>query len=101
MLFINRLTFWLSNSIMLRAIVGHTIGKQQPSAGRSVNNNGNGKFSIEGFDNWDDPKTFMTALQKFESWIFSRIVESVWWQVSLYRYNLIFLHIFFSVARMI
>lgn len=30
---------------------------------------------------WDDPKTFLIALEKVEAWIFSRIVESVWWQV--------------------
>lgn len=30
---------------------------------------------------WQDPKTFLVALEKVEAWIFSRIVESVWWQV--------------------
>ncbi|KAK8370485.1 hypothetical protein V6Z12_A01G180700 [Gossypium hirsutum] len=62
-----RLTFWLSNSIVLRATVSHAIGEMQ-------------LFS-EGSDDWVDPRTFLLALQKFEAWIFSRIVESVWWQV--------------------
>ncbi|PON52453.1 EEIG1/EHBP1 N-terminal domain containing protein [Parasponia andersonii] len=96
-----RLTFWLSNSIVLRAIVNQTVVKQQHSDSPFVKTNGGGKFSSEGLtlgqkgypphreekndkkeisDNWDDPQTFMIALEKFESWIFSRIVESVWWQ---------------------
>lgn len=33
-------------------------------------------------DDWEDPKAFNYALEKFEAWIFTRIVESVWWQVS-------------------
>jgi len=28
-----------------------------------------------------DPETFLVTLEKVEAWIFSRIVESVWWQV--------------------
>lgn len=32
-------------------------------------------------DDWQETGTFMAALEKVESWIFSRIVESVWWQV--------------------
>lgn len=35
----------------------------------------------EYFHNWLDPETFLVALEKVEAWIFSRIVESVWWQV--------------------
>ncbi|GMI70833.1 hypothetical protein HRI_000752600 [Hibiscus trionum] len=61
-----RLTFWLSNSIVLRATVSHTIGKMQ--------------LCSESSDDWVDPQTFLLALQKFEGWIFSRIIESVWWQ---------------------
>lgn len=33
------------------------------------------------FHSWEDPETFLVALEKVEAWIFSRIVESVWWQV--------------------
>ena len=37
----------------------------------------------EHFHSWEDPETFLVALEKVEAWIFSRIVESVWWQVEL------------------
>ncbi|GAV87826.1 NT-C2 domain-containing protein [Cephalotus follicularis] len=66
-----RLTFWLSNSIVLRAIVSQAVEKlQEVSAELSTKNN----------DDWVDPQTFVVALEKVEAWIFSRIVESVWWQ---------------------
>lgn len=88
---------------MLRAIVNQTIGKIQHPAGPFIKHNGRGKSLNEGFtlekngfphkvkknntkesfDNWEDPQIFMVALEKFEAWIFSRIVESVWWQVNL------------------
>ncbi|KAL3644444.1 hypothetical protein CASFOL_009624 [Castilleja foliolosa] len=58
-----RLTFWLSNSIMLRAIVSQ-IASDLPHSN----------------DDLDDISTFITALERIESWLFSRIVESVWWQ---------------------
>ncbi|CAL5371662.1 unnamed protein product [Camellia sinensis] len=32
------------------------------------------------YDDWEDPPTFASALEKIEAWIFSRIIESVWWQ---------------------
>lgn len=35
----------------------------------------------EELEHWADPATFLSALSKTESWIFSRILESVWWQV--------------------
>lgn len=34
-----------------------------------------------GFGNWDDPLVYISALEKVEAWIFSRIVESIWWLV--------------------
>ena len=34
-------------------------------------------------DDWQETGTFTYALEKVESWIFSRIVESVWWQVNI------------------
>ncbi|KAK8522578.1 hypothetical protein V6N13_115541 [Hibiscus sabdariffa] len=61
-----RLTFWLSNSVVLRATVSHTIGEMH--------------LCSDSLDDWVDPQTFLLALQKFEAWIFSRIIESVWWQ---------------------
>ncbi|KAL8111651.1 hypothetical protein AgCh_019394 [Apium graveolens] len=81
-----RLTFWLSNSIMLRAIVRKTVGEMQLSdephfKSRVGKNKSNGKGkSTKEFDDWEDVVTFTTALEKVEAWIFSRIVESVWWQ---------------------
>ncbi|XP_042494370.1 uncharacterized protein LOC122073803 [Macadamia integrifolia] len=99
-----RLTFWLSNSIVLRAVISQAIdGSQLPiSSGPHLENNGGGKgnngrssslkwesspnmrekkVSLSGsFDDWEDPRTFTAALEKFEAWIFSRIIESIWWQ---------------------
>ncbi|KAH6832369.1 EEIG1/EHBP1 protein amino-terminal domain protein [Perilla frutescens var. hirtella] len=50
-----RLTFWLSNTIVLRAIICKSNRLPFPAA-------------------------FVAALEKVESWMFSRIVESLWWQ---------------------
>lgn len=94
-----RLTFWLSNTVLLRAIVSHAIGGMQLSDGPSTNN-GDKKGLAERFtpkrqesiseieknnvigesDDWENLQTFIVALEKLEAWIFSRIVESVWWQ---------------------
>ncbi|THG01982.1 hypothetical protein TEA_002548 [Camellia sinensis var. sinensis] len=96
-----RLTFWLSNSIMLRAIVNQAIGEMplcdgphtkttvggEGSSGRSSYkrdkfcSTGEGKnHPIQELEDWENPQTFIIALEKVETWIFSRIVESVWWQ---------------------
>ncbi|KAK8659509.1 hypothetical protein V6N13_029709 [Hibiscus sabdariffa] len=72
-----RLTFWFSNSIVLRAIVSHAIGEivfEDASPPQEESN------STESSNVWVDPQTFLLALEKFEAWIFSRIIESVWWQ---------------------
>lgn len=37
--------------------------------------------SINESDDKEDVSTFIIALEKVESWLFSRIVESLWWQV--------------------
>ncbi|XP_076957848.1 uncharacterized protein LOC143633416 [Bidens hawaiensis] len=55
-----RLTFWLSNCVVLRAIIHKTIEKDS--------NDGDGMCVI------------ISDLEKVESWMFSRIVESIWWQ---------------------
>lgn len=74
--FLYRLSFWLSNSIMLRAIVSQTAAELPHS------NVGNNKSKpIPESDDWEDVLTFIVALEKIESWLFSRIVESLWWQV--------------------
>ena len=54
-----------------------------------------GKLLSPEFDNWEDIDTFIAALKKIESWIFSRIVECIWWQVCfLFSLNSL-LHIHF------
>lgn len=92
MFYLCRLTFWLSNSIMLRAIVRKTVGELQlsdePCIKSSIGkneSNGKGK-STEELDDLEDLDTFTTALEKVEAWIFSRIVESVWWQVIFWAF---------------
>ncbi|KAK9290799.1 hypothetical protein L1049_008977 [Liquidambar formosana] len=100
-----RLTFWLSNTIVLREIISQAFGNSRQSSPvtRFAESNGDGK-KVEGkssllkwkgspaskqvnkpgympfLDDWQETSTFTTALEKVESWIFSRIVESVWWQ---------------------
>ncbi|KAL9660874.1 hypothetical protein QQ045_025693 [Rhodiola kirilowii] len=92
-----RLTFWMSNCVILRAIISHTnISSDIPlSSGNSdgtktssslrwteasarSKTSGNAVFgsSID----WVDSQAFTYALEKIESWIFSRVVESIWWQ---------------------
>lgn len=100
-----RLTFWLSNCVMLRAIVSEAFEEDHlpvfagPSVERMGNKKGmnkkpvalNWKVSSSGkirnrsglvksLEVWEDPLTLLRALEKVEFWIFSRIVESVWWQ---------------------
>lgn len=100
-----RLTFWLSNSVVLRTIISLSVGGtplpvsagphgetkdgwrgnvkvssplkwEQLSSKKNQNNYG----FAEDVDEWDEPHTFTSALEKIEAWIFSRIIESVWWQ---------------------
>ncbi|XP_059668481.1 uncharacterized protein LOC132313633 isoform X2 [Cornus florida] len=99
-----RLTFWLSNAVVLREIISLAFGNscQSNSVTRIFEVNGGekkdlGKPSLKwkggygsrqttkkGFmqfiDDWQETRTFTAALEKVESWIFSRIVESIWWQ---------------------
>lgn len=49
--------------------------------GFSPGKNENTASEFRDFGNWDDPHVFILALEKVEAWIFSRIVESIWWQV--------------------
>ncbi|KAG9158964.1 hypothetical protein Leryth_013343 [Lithospermum erythrorhizon] len=95
-----RLTFWLSNTILLRTIVIKSFEEQQLSSG-TIDGGANGNNRTKNiaslkwgslpvhkssnscdaaFDDWDDPRTFVVALEKVEAWIFSRIIESIWWQ---------------------
>lgn len=87
---------------MLRSIISQTAAEFPHSNGPGINSNGAGpelserrphrcvdtphtegqqSKSIEESDDWEDVLTFLIALEKVESWLFSRIVESVWWQV--------------------
>lgn len=100
---VSRLTFWLSNTIVLREIICQAFGNShnstpvtrisesngfsKKSEGKSQSlkwKGGSGNKQLNGhlqFDeDWQEMGTFIAALQKVESWIFSRIVESVWWQ---------------------
>ena len=101
----HRLTFWLSNAVVLRAIISQASAKQQlpRSAGHLLEKPGGGKGNhkkssplkwkepspsketkgalCESFEDWDDPHTFTSALERIETWIYSRIIESLWWQV--------------------
>ncbi|KAI3472528.1 hypothetical protein Pfo_028022 [Paulownia fortunei] len=98
-----RLTFWLSNTIVLRVIVNKSFGDNQlpVSVGHDIGKVGDKKgkkksspLKWESFPSkstrgaledclgdWENPLTFAAALEKVESWIFSRIIESLWWQL--------------------
>ncbi|XVE61207.1 hypothetical protein DITRI_Ditri06bG0021000 [Diplodiscus trichospermus] len=78
---VSRLTFWLSNTIVLREIISQAFGNSSSSSPftRLAEYNGSNKRNELG-DDWQETGTFTSALEKVESWIFSRIVESVWWQ---------------------
>ncbi|XVF60082.1 hypothetical protein PTKIN_Ptkin08bG0014900 [Pterospermum kingtungense] len=101
-----RLTFWLSNSVVLRAIISESIWDlellHRTGPMESMERNGGEKMkhgssplkwiesssgkkenkliSFGSFSDWDDPLAFTSALERVEAWIFSRIIESVWWQ---------------------
>ncbi|KAJ1257479.1 hypothetical protein BS78_K018800 [Paspalum vaginatum] len=96
---IARLSFWLSNCVVLRAIVTET--SKESCTANGINSGGynskimhrknsasmweslnrkKGKLLSPEFDNWEDVDTFIAALKNIESWIFSRIVETLWWQ---------------------
>ncbi|KAK7271128.1 hypothetical protein RJT34_26772 [Clitoria ternatea] len=100
-----RLTFWLSNTIVLRTIISRVAKDSVPSnsaassrrrktegegyghitsslrlKGLYTGKNENTELGYGGFGNWDDPHVFILALEKVEAWIFSRIIESIWWQ---------------------
>ncbi|GJW01735.1 putative NT-type C2 domain-containing protein [Tanacetum coccineum] len=95
-----RLTFWMSNCVVLRAIIYNSFEQEhlalssEKLSKKNVlkgNNDINSSFkwkkgssikeSRGGISNeWQNPCTLTMALEKVESWIFSRIIESVWWQ---------------------
>nr|CAD1837110.1 unnamed protein product [Ananas comosus var. bracteatus] len=102
MTFQGMLTYWLSNSVVLRAIVYQITKESEVGQSNGTDSAENGyvashmkkssplkwesgtrkkaKHFAEDFADWEDPNTFIAALEKIEIWIFSRLVESVWWQ---------------------
>ncbi|KAK1369759.1 C2 NT-type domain-containing protein [Heracleum sosnowskyi] len=101
-----RLTFWLSNSVVLRAVLSQAYANQTLSlSGDPCKATTSQKGKIEklpalkwrdsysslsketggalhqNVEKWEDFNTFTSALQSIETWIFSRIVESIWWQI--------------------
>lgn len=108
--FCYRLTFWLSNSVALRVIVSKFFGESKlsmsvgPVTGTAGNNSEKRKqlplkwdsfpsketksVNEESFGNWEEPLTFVAALEKVEAWIFIRIIESIWWQVLFSSHSL-------------
>lgn len=99
-----RLTFWWSNTVVLREIVSQTFESSQlsPQALRSngsngvkknqrmpspqkmrdsLNKQGGGKLNPkQNLNDWEETHTLTTALEKVELWIYGRVIESVWWQ---------------------
>lgn len=63
--------------------IGTRVNERVPSklSGSLSRNDESTDNSVENSEHWDDLQTFTGLLEKFEAWIFSRIVESVWWQV--------------------
>ncbi|XP_074306953.1 uncharacterized protein LOC141642154 isoform X2 [Silene latifolia] len=94
-----RLTFWLSNTVVLREIISQAFGMSDLTnsarfKGANGHKGGAGNVSAlkmkgaanqvnkpsQSFEDWEETSTFTSGLEKIESWIFSRVVESVWWQ---------------------
>ncbi|CAA7396410.1 unnamed protein product [Spirodela intermedia] len=87
-----RLTFWLSNAAVLRATVSQGVDPSDPAMSNLRDRNpgplrwestakSQKQLSfMEDLDDWEDPNIFISALEKIEAWIFSRVVESLWWQ---------------------
>ncbi|CAL5001316.1 unnamed protein product [Urochloa decumbens] len=99
----SRLTFWLSNTVVLREIIAQTFGIQRVTPTATTMNGNVGAKNLEGKpttmlwrnssngkqpklaamqmpDDWQETSTLLASLEKIESWIFSRIVDTVWWQ---------------------
>ncbi|XP_057721074.1 uncharacterized protein LOC130935378 isoform X1 [Arachis stenosperma] len=93
---VSRLTYWLSNTVVLREILSQAFGSsfQTSHLVRLAESNGKstalkwkggsigkqGKGFVKFVEDWQETGTFGSALERVESWIFSRLVESVWWQ---------------------
>ncbi|KAJ4892155.1 nucleolar protein gar2-related [Raphanus sativus] len=80
---VSRLTFWLSNIISLREIISQQFGKSHITETSDSNGSDSEKKGRlqKLLEDWQETETFTTSLEKIEHWAFTRIVESVWWQV--------------------
>ncbi|CAO2173331.1 unnamed protein product [Urochloa humidicola] len=99
----SRLTFWLSNTVVLREIIAQTFGAPRVTPTTTTMNGNLGTKNFDGKpmamllrnssngkqaklaamqmpDDWQETSTLLASLEKIESWIFSRIVDTVWWQ---------------------
>ncbi|KAM0883763.1 hypothetical protein ACQ4PT_031417 [Festuca glaucescens] len=100
----SRLTFWLSNTAVLREIISKSFGISHQLTPTMMTNSVNGGAQwfdgkstqmlwknssnvkqikhavIQIPDDWQETNTLLAALERIESWIFCRIVETVWWQ---------------------
>ena len=56
--------------------------------------------SVEESDDWEDIETFIFALEKAESWVFSRLVESIWWQVRFLIFSCAAFNIVFNQSKL-
>lgn len=68
---------------MLRAIISKSFGESR-IRGKSGEENLKKKSSPLTWDSVGEEENlvaFIAALEKAEAWIFSRIIESLWWQV--------------------
>ena len=112
-----RLTFWWSNTVVLREIVSQTFesSRLSPQALRSNGSNsvmknqrlpspqkmreslnkiGGGKLTPkQNLNDWEEIHTLTSALEKVELWIHGRVIESVWWQVKYSLLRLLFWHL--------
>ncbi|XP_047948522.1 uncharacterized protein LOC125194380 isoform X2 [Salvia hispanica] len=70
-----RLTFWLSNAIVLRAMISKSFGDSTIQ----MRNSGKKKSSAVA-RRGGEKENLVDALEKAQGWIFSRIIESLWWQ---------------------
>eukprot|EP00250_Pteridium_aquilinum_P017309 c23563_g1_i2 orf=1016-4003(-) len=98
-----RLTFWWSNATVLREIVSTAFNvlpatpkvqtmahSSSQSERRNLTSSPNAKKLYQqqqaaspshDCEDWREPITFMSALERLESWIYMKVVESIWWQV--------------------
>jgi hypothetical protein len=110
-----RLTFWWSNVVALRVIITKAFDKglstlskgdkAQSSLVANANENGSSgwaRVKKSSFTrrpslqtppttpkppsaDWQEASTYIEALEQIEEWIYSKVVESLWWQVRYFQ----------------